>query len=222
MNYTIDHFTPAGKLSYLNEHGEILHLTLMKELFNQRWYIQHLMDHSEDEDENPLSHESWMKQTNWKFIKYVIHHRHSMTPEQLKQKPFKEIIKNQHERLDTEKGESNEEEEESTTSSKWSEEDSEYDTTTEDEEESETFQVHHGMNETIHDEDDSSAQSEEQNVTDIETHTHNGEQNKQDNILLTTNFEVKAENRKVEGLITYSTDQQIFKFKANSGTKEEV
>ena len=58
-----------------------------------------------------------MKWTNWKFIKYLIHHRHSITPEQLKQKPFKEIFKKQHEKLDTEEGESNEEEEESTTSS---------------------------------------------------------------------------------------------------------
>ena len=58
-----------------------------------RWYIQHLMDENEDEDENPLSHEYWMKQTKWKFIKYVIHHKHSMTPEQLKQKPFEEVLR---------------------------------------------------------------------------------------------------------------------------------
>ena len=75
------------------------------------------MDQSEDEDENPLNHDNWMKQTNWKFIKYVIHHKHSMTPEQLKQKPFKEIIKIQHEKLDTEGGESNEEYDKTTTSS---------------------------------------------------------------------------------------------------------
>ena len=57
-----------------------------------------------------------MKQTNWKFIKYVIHLRHSMTLEQLKQKPFEEFFKKQHEKLDSDEGESNEEEEESTTS----------------------------------------------------------------------------------------------------------
>ena len=58
---------------------------------------------SEDENENPLSHENWMKQTNWKIIKYVIHHKHSMTPQQLKKKPFKPIIKiKQHEKLHTE------------------------------------------------------------------------------------------------------------------------
>ena len=55
------------------------------------------MDESEDENKNPLSEQNWMKQTNWKFIKYVI-------------KPFEEIIKIGHEQLDTEEGESNEEE----------------------------------------------------------------------------------------------------------------
>ena len=63
-----------------------------------------------------------MKQTNWKFIKYVIHHKHSMTPEQLKNKLFKPIIKiKQYEKLDTEEGVSNKNEEESTTSTQISE-----------------------------------------------------------------------------------------------------
>ena len=91
--------------------------TPLKEIFNLRWYIQHLKDENEDETPNPLTQQNWIKHTNWKFIKYVIHHKHSMTPEQLKQKLFKEIIKIQHEKLDTEEGESNEEEEESTASS---------------------------------------------------------------------------------------------------------
>ena len=34
--------------------------------------------------------------------------------------------------------------------------------------------------------------------------------------LLTTKFQIEIENRKVEGLIIYSSDQQIFKFKVNS------
>ena len=58
------------------------------------------MDESEDEAQNPLSEENWMKQNNCKFIKYVIHKRHPMTPEQLKQKPFEGIFKNQHEKVD--------------------------------------------------------------------------------------------------------------------------
>ena len=33
---------------------------------------------------------------------------------------------------------------------------------------------------------------------------------------------MEIENRKVEGLITYSTDQQIFKFKVNSGNNYEL
>ena len=117
LNYTIDDFTPSGNFSYMNQHGEILHHTPLREVFNLRCYIQHLMDGSEDETQNPLSEENWMKQNNWKFIKYVIHHRHPMTPKQLKQKPFEESFKNQHEKVDTEVGESNGEEEKSTTSS---------------------------------------------------------------------------------------------------------
>ena len=49
------------------------------------------MDENEDEDENHLNHENWMKQTNWKFIKYVVHLKHSMTPVQLEHKPFKQF-----------------------------------------------------------------------------------------------------------------------------------
>ena len=86
----------------MNEHGEILHHTPKR--FNLRWYIQHVMDESEGEDQNPLSEENWSKQNNCKFIKYVIPHRHPMTPEQLKQKPFEEIFKNQREKVDTDEG----------------------------------------------------------------------------------------------------------------------
>ena len=72
----------------------------------------------------------------------------------------------------------------------------------------------------MHDENDS---YEDEHTTEIEAYEHNGEQkNRKDNNLLTTNFEVKVENRKVEGLIGYSTDQQIFKFKVNSGTNQQL
>ena len=37
----------------MNKHGEILHRTPLKELFDLRWYIQPLMD--ENENENPRS-----------------------------------------------------------------------------------------------------------------------------------------------------------------------
>ena len=155
MNYTIDDFTPSGNLSYLNKHGEILHQTPMKEIFNLRWYTQLLMDENKDEDDNPLNHVNWIKQTNWKFIKYVFHQKHSMTPERLKQKPFKDIFKIQHEKLSTEEGESNEEEEESTTSPEKSEQDSESDTTAFDTDASEPTQTYHTnqvLNNTTHDE----------------------------------------------------------------------
>ena len=87
-----------------------------------------------------------MKQTYWKFIKYVIHHRHPMTPEQLKQKPSEEIFKNQHEKVDTDEGESIEEEEKSTTSSDKSEQNSESDITTEDEDKTNTTETHQVIN----------------------------------------------------------------------------
>ena len=229
LNYPIDDFTPSENLSYMNQHGEILHHTSLREVFNLRCYIQHLMDHSEDETQNPLSEENWMKQNNWKFIKYLIHHRHPMTPEQHKQKSFEEIFKIQHEKVDTENGESDEEEEKSTASSEESEQDSESGTTTEDEQETnttETYQIHHVFNETTHDEENVSEPeddtSQKQNVNEIQTYENNQEQNVQEEKLLTTNFQVKVENRKVEGLITYSTEQQIFKLKVNSETDKEV
>ena len=77
----------------------------MHEVFILRWYIHNLMDENEDENENHLSQQNWMKWTNWEFLKYVIHHKHSMTPEQLKQKSFKEMIKIQQVKLHIEEGE---------------------------------------------------------------------------------------------------------------------
>ena len=279
LNYPIDDFTSSGNLCYMNEHGDILPYTPMKKIFNLRWYIQHLMDESEDEAQNPLSEENWMKQNNCKFIKYVIYHRHPMTPEQLKQKPFGEIFKNQHEKVDTDEGESTkiEEEEEFTTSeeltqdeystfSDMSKQDSESDinvddtqhqensytpetlqnnTTIQDNDDlihdenntsenenpieietfeeygekiqsipTETSQVLTVFNKAIHHEDDT---SDYKSVIEIDPPKENGEQEtgKQDK-LLTTTFQIEIKNRKVEGLITYSTDHQIFKFKVNS------
>ena len=281
LKYTIDDFTPSGNLCYMNEHGDILPYTPMKKTFNLRWYIQHLMDENEDEAQNPLSEENWMKQSNCKFMKYVIHHRHPMTSEQLKQKPFEEIFKNQHEILDTDEGESNEEEEEFTTSeemtedeystfSHMSKQDSESDINVDDTQHQENSYTPetlennttmHDKNDLIHDEYDT---SEDENIIEIETIEDYGEkiheteesipvetsqvltvfnktihheddssddksdieidppeENREQEIgkqdkLLTTTFQIEIENRKVEGLITYSTDQQIFKFKVNS------
>ena len=59
----------------------------------------------------------------------------------------------------------------------------------------------------MHDEDNSSKpedeSSEQENVIDNDTYEYNGEQNVQESKLLTTNFEVEVENRKIEGLITF-------------------
>ena len=78
----------------------------------------------------------------------------------------------------------------------------------------ETSQVLTVFNKAIHHEDDS---SDGKSVIEIEPPKGNGEQEigKQDK-LLTTTFQIEIENRKVEGLTTYSTDQQLFLFNVNS------
>ena len=84
----------------------------------------------------------------------------------------------------------------------------------------ETSQVLTVFNKAIHHEDDS---SDDKSEIEIEPPKENGEQEigKQDK-LLTTTFQIEIENRKVEELITYSTDQQIFKFKVYSGNNQEL
>ena len=143
------------------------------------------MDEREDEAQNPLSEENWMKLNNCKFIKYVIHHRHPMTPEQLKQKPFEEIFKNQQEKVDTYEGESIEEEEKSTTSSDMSNQDSESNIIIDDiqdEQNSHTpekLKIHNIYNTTMHDNDDlihdEYDTSEDENTIEMETFEHYGE-----------------------------------------------
>ena len=82
---------------------------------------------------------------------------------------------------------------------------------TEDSISTETSQVLTVFNKAIHHKDDS---SDDKSVIEIGPPKENGEQEigKQDK-LLTTKYQIEIENRKVEGPITYSTDQQIFKFK---------
>ena len=261
----------------------------MKEFYNLRWYIQHLVDeyeyqYGDNEWTNPLHESNWTYRTNKQFMKYVNLTLKEMTPEQMKIKPIKPIIKvNTNEELHTEEGESNTDEQESTISIK---EEDEYSTfsdmskqdsesginvdETQHQENSYTheLQIHNTYNTTILDNDDLIHEeyntSENKNIIEIETYEHygekiheteesiatetsqvltvfnktihheddssddksdieihppqeNGEQEigKQDK-LLTTTFQIEIENRKVERLITYSTDQQIFKFKVNS------
>ena len=78
----------------------------------------------------------------------------------------------------------------------------------------ETSQVLTVFNKTLHHEDDS---SDDISGIEIEPPKENGEQEigKQDK-LLTTTFQIEIENQEVEGLITYSTEQQIVKFNVNS------
>ena len=240
-----------GKLSFYKENGDslvkMMSPTPLQELINLRWYIQHLIHESgylydDDESIYPLSEDKWMLQTHGKFMKYVFYTLHRMTPEQMKMNPIKPINKvKTNEELDTEKGESTkvqdefttsreegesiiDEEESTETSQELSEEqNSTSDIYIEDHEDSksiETSQVHNVLNNSIENEVDSHTVED---VTEIELPKENGEQNNaKEDEHLTTNFEMQSENRKVEGLITYSTDQQIFKFKVKSGTDQEV
>ena len=237
LNYTDDDLIPhgGGNLSYYKENGDsvvkLMTAIPLQELINLRWYIQHLIHESgylydDDESNYPLSEDKWMLQTHGKFIKYVLFTLHRMSPEQMKMNPFKPIIKvKTNEELDKEEGESSKDEEQSTeTSQELSEgRNSTSDIYIEDQEDSksiETSQIHNVLNKSTSNEVDSHTVED---VTKIELPKENGEQNNaKEDKLLTTNFEVKAENRKVEGLITYSTDQHIFKFKVNSATDQEV
>ena len=277
LEYTNGDFTPTGKFCYINENGEKLYRKLMKEFYNLRWYIQHLVDlndyqYGDNEWTNPLHESNWTYRTNKQFMKYVNFTLKEMTPEQMKMNPIKPIIiVKTNEELDKEEGESIideqeytisiKEEEEYSTFSDMSKQDSESDINvdeTQHQENSytpETLQNNttmHDKNDLIHDENNT---SEYENIIEIETYEHygekiheteesiptetsqvltvfnkaihqeddssddksdieidppkeNGEQEigKQDK-LLTTTFQIEIENRKVEGLITYSTDQ---------------
>ena len=92
----------------------------------------------------------------------------------------------------------------------------------EDQEDSKSIETshHNVLNNSIPNEVDSHTVED---VTQIELSKVNGVQNNaKEDELLPTNFEMEIENRKVEWLTTYSTDQQIFKFKVKSGTDQEV
>ena len=124
FEYTDDDFTSTGKFCYINENGEKLHRKLMKEFYNLRWYIQHLVDeyeyqYGDNQWTNPLHESNWTYRTNKQFMKYVNFTLKEMTPEQTKINPIKPIIKvKTNEELDKEEGESNTDEQESTISIK--------------------------------------------------------------------------------------------------------
>ena len=169
----------------------------MKEFFNLRWFIQHLIDENEyqyDDNEwtNPLSESNWTYQTNGTFMEYVNFTLKEMTPEQLEQNP---ITVHPNQKLDTEERESNTKEQESTISNKEEEEystssdiskqDSESDINvdgTQHQENShtpETLQIHNMYNTTMHDKHNSIHDeydtSEDENITEIETYEDYGE-----------------------------------------------
>ena len=195
LEYTDDDFTPTGKFCYINENGEKLHRKLMKEFFNLRWYIQHLVDeyeyqYGDNEWTNPLHESNWTYRTNKQFMKYVNFTLKEMTPEQMKMNPIKPIIKvKTNEELDTEEGESNTDEQESTISIKeedeystfsdMSKQDSESDINVDETQHQENSYTPETLqnNTTIHDNDDLIIHdeydtSENENTIEIETFEH--------------------------------------------------
>ena len=69
----------------INQNGEKLYRKLMKEFFNLRWYIQHLVDeyeyqYGDSEGTNPLHESNWTNRINKKFMKYVNFTLKEMTP----------------------------------------------------------------------------------------------------------------------------------------------
>ena len=122
LECTDDDFTLTGNLCYINKNGEKLYRKLMKEFYNLRWFIQHLVDqyeyqYGDNEWTNPLHESNWTYRTNKQFMKYVNFTLKEMTPEQMKMNPIKPIIKvSTNEELDTDEGESTKVREEFTTS----------------------------------------------------------------------------------------------------------
>ena len=186
---------------YINENGEKLYRKLMKEFYNLRWYIQHLVDlheyqYGDNEWTNPLHESNWTYRTNKQFMKYVNFTLKEMTSEQMNMNPIKPIIKvNTNEKLDTEEGESTKVQEEFTTSEELTEEystvsdmskqDSESDINVDDTQHPEnphtpeTPQIHNINHTTMHDKDNSIHDeydtSGNQNITEIETLEHYGD-----------------------------------------------
>ena len=197
----IHHFTTTGKFCYINQDGEQLYRKLMKEFYNLRWFIQHLVDeyeyqYGDNQWTNPLHESNWTYRTNKQFMKYVNFTLKEMTPEQMKINPIKPIIKvKTNEELDKEEGKSiideqeytisNKEEEEHSTFSDMSKQDSESDINVdetqhqENPQTAETLEIHNTYNTTIHDKNDLLHNkhdiSEDENIFEIETYEHYGE-----------------------------------------------
>ena len=210
LNFNVDHFTPSGTLCYYTDNGDsvvkMLPNTLLKELYNLRWYIQYLIDESGydyDDDEflgNPLHEDNWMLQTNRKFMKYVIYILHSMTHKHVNKNPIRPIIKViPYHKHHTDEGESAKNEGESATSTELSE-DSTSDTTTEATEDSKPIETHEVPNDiykSTHNETDSPTLM---STSEFESPEENGEQIiVQDNKLLSINLTGEIQNRKSKG-----------------------
>ena len=176
--------------------------TLLKELYNLRWYIQYLIDESgndyDDDDyfSNPLHEDNWMLQTNRKFMKYVIYILHSMTHKHVNKNPIRPIIKViPYHKHHTDEGESAKNEGQSATSIELSE-DSTSDTTTEATEDLKPMETPQVPNDIYK----STFSPTLMSTSEFESPKENGEQIiVQDNKLLSINLTVEIQNRKSKG-----------------------
>ena len=87
LTFNVDYFTPSGTLCYYNNKADseaviMMPTTPLKELYNLRRYIQHLIlesEHDDDEFDSPLNEDNWLFQPRGKFMKYVIYHSSDVT-----------------------------------------------------------------------------------------------------------------------------------------------
>ena len=250
LKYTDDDFSPTGKFCYINENGEKLHRKLMKEFYNLRWYIQHLVDeyeyqYGDNEWTNPLHESNWTYRTNKQFMKYVNFTLKEMTPEQMKIKPIKPIIKvNTNEELDTEEGESNTHEQESTISnnnedeystfSDMSNQNSESDINVDETQNEqnphtlETLQIHNTYNTTMHDNDDlihnEYDTSENENIIEIETYEHYGEKihETEESIPTETSQVLTVFNKTIHHEDDSSDDKSVIEIEPQENGEQEI
>ena len=168
-----------------------------------------------------------------------------MTPEQLKQKTVEEIFKNQHEKVDTDEGESTkiEVEEEFTTSEELTEEystfsdmskqDSESDINVHDIQDEqnpqipETLQIHNTYNTTMHDKDDlihdEYDTSEDKNINEIETFEHYGEKihETEESIPTETSQVLTVFNKAIHHEDDSSDDKSVIEIEPSKGNGEQ-
>ena len=233
----------------ISMNGEKLYRKLMKEFYNLRWFIQHLVDlheyqYADSEWTNPLHESNGTYRTNKQFMKYVNFTLKEMTPEQMKMNPIKPIVKvKTNEELDTEEGESNtngqeftisnKEEEKYSTFSDMSKQDSESDINVDDTQHQENpqtleLQIHNTYNTAMHDKDnlihDEYDTSENENIIEIETYEHYGEKihEAEESIPVKTSQVLTVFNKTIHHEDDSSDDKSVIEIEPQENGEQEI